>query len=266
MRDNMDIFDSVNMTVGSIKELIKNANIEEYEKIKAVLLKDKRSGVIKIAEDIDKKIQNHNKEIERLNNMMLYEEALYNEDYNYIAGVDEAGRGPLAGPVASAAVILPRGLYIEGLNDSKKVSVKRREELFDIIIDKAIAYNISLISNEVIDSINILNATKLSMKNSVEGLKIKPDFVLVDAVTIPAISQKQKGIIKGDAKSVSIAAASILAKVTRDRLMQEYHKKYPEYNFSAHKGYGTSEHVAAIKAHGICDIHRKSFLSGILNI
>ncbi len=177
-----------------------------------------------------------------------------------IAGVDEVGRGPLAGPVCVAAVIMPLDDIIDGIDDSKKVSEKKRELLAEKIKEKAIAYKICMVEPEVIDEINILNATKLCMKNAIEGLEIKPDIVLVDAVDKLDVNVKTRAIIKGDALSYNIGAASILAKVERDNLMKEYAKTYPEYSFEKHKGYGTAVHIEALKKYGITKIHRKSFL------
>ena len=185
--------------------------------------------------------------------------------YEVVAGVDEAGRGPLAGPVCAAAVILPENCEIEGLNDSKKLSEKKREALYDIIIEKAISYDIQLVDNNVIDEINILQATMLAMTNAVNGLKVKPQFVIIDGNKVPERLQIPADcVVKGDAKSMSIAAASILAKVTRDRLMLELDKKYPEYDFARHKGYGTKLHQEKLLEYGPCEIHRKTFIGKIL--
>lgn len=185
--------------------------------------------------------------------------------YKTVAGVDEAGRGPLAGPVCAAAVILPENCEIEGLNDSKKLSEKKREALYDIIIEKAISYDIQLVDNNVIDEINILQATMLAMTNAVNGLKVKPQFVIIDGNKVPERLQIPADcVVKGDAKSMSIAAASILAKVTRDRLMLELDKKYPEYDFARHKGYGTKLHQEKLLEYGPCEIHRKTFIGKIL--
>ncbi|MCD8369346.1 MAG: ribonuclease HII [Clostridiales bacterium] len=180
--------------------------------------------------------------------------------YGRTGGVDEAGRGPLAGPVVTGAVILPEDCEILFLNDSKKLSEKRREELFDEIRDKAVAWNVGLVDYDVIDEINILQATYEAMRQAISGLTVRPDILLNDAVTIPGVDIPQVPIIKGDAKSVSIAAASILAKVTRDRLMIEYDRLYPEYGFAKHKGYGTAAHIAAIRTYGPCPIHRRTFI------
>lgn len=186
-------------------------------------------------------------------------------DLAYVAGIDEAGRGPLAGPVVAAAVILPKDIFLPFLNDSKKVTEKRRDVLFDEIKQNAIAYGIGIASNTLIDEINILQATYEAMRESINALEKTPDVLLVDAVHIPDINIKQVGIVKGDSKSVNIAAASILAKVTRDRIMVEYDKIYPEYGFASNKGYGTATHIAALKEVGPCAIHRKSFIGNFVS-
>lgn len=194
-----------------------------------------------------------------------YEIAAAEKGYNYICGVDEAGRGPLAGPVCAAAVILPVGTEIKGLNDSKKLSESKREQLYDEIINTAIVYSVAYGTLEEIEEYNILNATYLAMNRAIENLKIKPDYALIDGNRVPqGIKIPCETIVKGDGKSASIAAASILAKVTRDRLLLEYHKKYPQYNFAKHKGYGTKEHYEAIKKYGVCEIHRLSFLKNVV--
>ncbi len=194
-----------------------------------------------------------------------YEKAAENSGFNIICGVDEAGRGPLAGPVCAAAVILPKDLEIEGLNDSKKLSEKKREQFFDIITEKAISYCVAYGTLEEIEEKNILNATFLAMNRAIDGLNVKPDFALIDGNKIPTgIKVPAAAVVKGDAKSMSIAAASILAKVSRDRLLMEYDKKYPVYQFAKHKGYGTKLHTDLIKEFGPCDIHRFSFLKNIL--
>ncbi len=194
----------------------------------------------------------------------IEKEAIKN-GFKLVCGVDEAGRGPLAGPVCAAAVILPLDAEIEGLNDSKKLSEKKREALFDIIKEKAISYSVAFASVEEIEEFNILEATYLAMNRAIDGLEIKPDFALIDGNRMPkGISVPAFTVIKGDALSCSIAAASILAKVTRDRLLLEYDKEYPEYNFKKHKGYGTKEHTEAILKYGPSPIHRLSFLKNIL--
>ncbi len=190
-----------------------------------------------------------------------FEHELIELGYELICGVDEAGRGPLAGPVCAAAVILPTDLEIEGLNDSKKLTEKKREALYDIIIEKALAYGIAMVSEKVIDEINILQATFLAMKGAVEAMELTPDYVLIDGNREPDLGQLAvKTIVKGDSRSANIAAASILAKVTRDRYMMEMDREYPQYGFAVHKGYGTKKHYEALTEHGHCPIHRLSFL------
>ena len=194
-----------------------------------------------------------------------FEKAAVNSGFSCICGVDEAGRGPLAGPVCAAAVILPEGVVIEGLDDSKKLTEKKRERLYDIIKETAVAYSVAYGTLEEIETVNILEATYLAMNRAIEDLTVKPDFALIDGNRVPrGIKIPCETIVKGDSRSMSIAAASVLAKVTRDRLMLEYDKKYPEYNFKKHKGYGTKEHTELIKQYGPCEIHRLSFLKNIL--
>lgn len=195
---------------------------------------------------------------------LLYEKEAQNSGYNIVCGVDEAGRGPLAGPVFAAAVILPQGLVIEGIDDSKKLSEKNREALYIEIKSLALAFNVAFATEKEIDEVNILNATFLAMKRAVEGLSLRPDLVLIDGNREPALDLPIKTIVKGDSLSVSIAAASILAKVERDRLMKKLSEKYPSYGFEKHKGYGTKLHLEAIKRYGPAEIHRKSFLKKIL--
>ena len=195
---------------------------------------------------------------------LLYENEAKSKGYNVICGVDEAGRGPLAGPVFAAAVILPEGHIIEGVNDSKKLSEKKRDLLFDKIIDECVCYSIGTASEREIDEINILQATFLAMKRAVDGLEIKPDLALVDGNQIPPVNADVLTIVKGDGKSASLAAASIIAKVSRDRYMIELAKQYPQYEFERHKGYGTKLHYEKIAEHGICEAHRKTFLKKVL--
>ena len=200
----------------------------------------------------------------RVSAMCEIENECRKKGYKYIAGVDEAGRGPLAGPVYAAAVILPEGTFIEGINDSKKLSEKKREELFDVICEKASAYCIAEVSHTRIDEINILNATFEAMNKAVNGLNIRPEYVLIDGNRIKGMEIPHETVVKGDAKSISIAAASILAKVSRDRVMYEMAEQYPLYGFDKHKGYGTKAHCDAILKYGACEIHRRSFLKKIL--
>ncbi len=206
------------------------------------------------------------KEKERLDKMMIYERDVYSKGNKFIAGIDEAGRGPLCGPVVAAAVILKEGEYIEGVNDSKKLSESKRDKLYEEITNKAISWSVGIVDEKIIDDINILEATRIAMKQAVEGLSVTPDHVLVDAEKHIPIKVPYTPIIKGDSLSVSIAAASIIAKVTRDRMMYEIDKKYPEYEFAKNKGYGTKSHMEAIEKYGLTDIHRRSFCKKFLNV
>lgn len=211
------------------------------------------------------KIQMKEEEIERLRELSKFEKEEYEKGYTCIAGIDEAGRGPLAGPVVAAAVILPKDALIDGVNDSKKLSEKKREKLYDDIVENAVAWGVGIVEHTVIDEINILNATRRAMKLAIENLIVKPDFILIDAEKkVDTNGIPYLPIIKGDALSISIGAASIIAKVTRDRIMREYDKIFPMYGFEKHKGYGTKAHVEALKEFGPCMIHRKSFLTKIL--
>lgn len=195
---------------------------------------------------------------------LLYENEAYEKGYQYVCGVDEAGRGPLAGPVCAAAVILPKGLIIDGVNDSKKLTEKKREALFDVICESALAYSIVFADVAEIEEVNILRATMNAMKRAVEGLDVKADFAYIDGNTMPPIEIDGECVVKGDAKSMSVACASILAKVSRDRLMLKYAEEYPQYGFEKHKGYGTKLHTEALKEFGPCPVHRPSFLKKIL--
>ena len=202
------------------------------------------------------------KEEVRLIELKKIDKEFFDKGLKYIAGIDEAGRGPLAGPVVVASVILPQDSMIEGINDSKKVSEAKREKLYDLIINEAISYGIGIIYQDEIDEINILQATKKGLTEAIKQMEIKPNIIMVDALSgIDTLGIPYKSIIKGDAKCYSIAAASILAKVTRDRIMREWDKIYPEYGFASHKGYGTAKHIAAIKEFGPCPIHRRSFIT-----
>lgn len=223
---------------------------------------DTRAGVVSLCKKADKAIEDLKREIARTDVMLTYEKQ-YNV-YGYICGIDEVGRGPLAGPVVAGAVILPKDEPILYLNDSKKLTEKKREELYDIIMEKAVATGIGEVSWEVIDEINILNATYEAMRMAIRNLSVTPDILLNDAVTIPKVEIKQIPIIKGDAKSASIAAASIIAKVTRDRMMVEYDKIYPGYGFAGNKGYGSEEHIKALKTLGPTPIHRRSFIKNFV--
>lgn len=200
------------------------------------------------------------KEEARLRKIKEIDEEFFKKGVKYVAGIDEAGRGPLAGPVVVACVIMPEDSMIEGVNDSKKISEKKREALYDKILEEAICYGVGIISQEEIDELNILRATKKGLTTALTQMETKPNVILVDALTgIDTLGIPYKSIIKGDANSYSIAAASIIAKVTRDRIMREWDKVYPEYGFAGHKGYGTAKHIAAIKEYGLCPLHRRSF-------
>lgn len=197
-------------------------------------------------------------------NWLEYETEARSKGYVNICGVDEAGRGPLAGPVCAAAVILPEGKIIDGVNDSKKLTEKKREALFDVIKEQALAYAVAFATVEEIEEMNILNATMLAMKRAVESLPVKADFAMIDGNRLPDLTIDSEYIVKGDAKSMSVACASILAKVTRDRLLYKYAEEYPQYHFDKHKGYGTKLHVEALRKYGPCPYHRLSFLRKIL--
>lgn len=205
------------------------------------------------------------KEEERLKILKETERNLYKKGFKNICGIDEAGRGPLAGPVVIAGVIMPETSIIEGVNDSKKISENKREKLYDLIIKEAISYSVAIIDHKIIDDINILNATKQGLTEVIDGLKVKPDLIIVDALThINTRGIPYESIIKGDAKCYSIAAASIIAKVTRDRIMRQWDEIYPQYGFVNHKGYGTAKHISAIKEYGLCPIHRLSFTKNFI--
>ncbi|MCR5690864.1 MAG: ribonuclease HII [Eubacterium sp.] len=246
-------------SIKEMKALLDQTPMEAWRPLLEEFSQDERKGAKNLVATYEKKILAFQKEMERLEAMLEFEKK-YGDEFQAICGIDEAGRGPFAGPVVAGAVILPKGLKIPGLNDSKKLTAKKREELFEIIKEKAVAYGIGMASPARIDEINILQATYEAMKHAVEDLDILPDLLLNDAVVIPQIPIKQVGIVKGDARSLSIAAASVMAKVTRDRLMVEYAELYPEYGFEKNKGYGSEEHRAALKEFGPCPIHRQTFI------
>ena len=223
---------------------------------------DARDGVKKLVLSAEKKKTAYEAELARMHEMFHYER-MYSEK-KYIAGLDEVGRGPLAGPVVTCAVILKRPCNILYINDSKQLSSAKRDELYDILTKEALDYSIGIMDNEVIDDINILEATKKAMEMSVNGLKIKPDQLFIDALKLENVKIDQRSIIKGDAKSASIAAASIIAKVYRDRMMEEYDKQYPGYGLAKNKGYGSADHIKAIKELGPCPIHRRSFIGNFI--
>ncbi|MCR5797887.1 MAG: ribonuclease HII [Eubacterium sp.] len=251
------------MKISEIKNEFSHASLEEWESLIQKHISDERSGVQSIIKTYQNKIKKYELEIERLEKMHEFENK-YKAEYPIICGIDEAGRGPLAGPVVAGAVVLPEDAKILYLNDSKKLSASRREELYEEIVEKAIAVGVGIVSPKRIDEINILQATYEAMRFAISDLDTVPNILLNDAVVIPDVHIKQVGIVKGDARSVSIAAASIIAKVTRDRIMDDYADEYPEYGFESHKGYGTAAHVAAIKKYGPLDIHRRTFIGNIV--
>lgn len=244
--------------IGTIKKRMQAASVKELPDFISTYERDIRAGVQTLVKQAEKKLSAYQNEVERTWKMSAYEREY--ADFQYICGIDEVGRGPLAGPVVAGAVILPKDCDILYLNDSKQLSAKKREELYDIIIEKAVSVGLGFVGPERIDEINILQATYEAMRQAVGKLSVQPDILLNDAVTIPEITIKQVPIIKGDAKSISIAAASIVAKVTRDRLMEQYDSVLPGYGFAANKGYGSGEHIAALKRLGPSPIHRKTFI------
>lgn len=250
-------------TIATIKKKFEEATIEERVLLRQEYSVDSRQGVQKILEKYQKLQEKYEQELARTEKMKEFEYKY--QEYSYICGIDEVGRGPLAGPVVAGAVILPKNENILYLNDSKQLSAAKREELYDIIMEKAVAVGIGVVPPSVIDEINILQATYEAMRIAISKLQVKPDLLLNDAVTIPGVDIKQVGIVKGDARSVSIAAASIVAKVTRDRMMVEYDKIYPEYHFASNKGYGSKEHTEALRKVGPCAIHRNSFIGKIMD-
>ena len=223
---------------------------------------DERAGVASLVDLAQKRLSGYEKELERTKRMKAYEREY--ECLGLICGIDEVGRGPLAGPVVAGAVILPKDCDILYLNDSKQLSEKKREELFEVIMEKAVSTGLGFVTPQKIDEINILQATYEAMREAISGLTPQPDVLLNDAVTIPGVKIRQIPIIKGDAKSVSIAAASIIAKVTRDRLMVEYDQVFPEYGFASNKGYGAAAHIEALRKYGPTPIHRKSFIKNLI--
>ena len=249
-------------SIQEIRNEFKIAPEEELPALCALYRKDERKGIQNLLVQAEKRILSLEKEKQRIEGMCAYEKEY--EHLGYICGIDEVGRGPFAGPVVAGAVVLPRDCRILCINDSKQLSEKKREELYEEIMDKAVAAEVGYASPARIDEINILQATYEAMREAVAKLPIKPQILLNDAVTIPGISIPQVPIIKGDAKSISIAAASIVAKVTRDRLMREYDKIMPQYGFASNKGYGSGAHIEALKKYGPTPIHRRSFIHNVL--
>lgn len=248
--------------IGEIREELRAASDRELPSFIETYKADERGGVVKLVEQAGKRLEKLEAERARIENLKKYEKEY--AEYGYICGIDEVGRGPLAGPVVAGAVILPKDCDILYINDSKKLTAAKREELYDIIMEKAIAVGIGMASPARIDEINILQATYEAMREAISKLSVKPDLLLNDAVTIPGVDIRQVPIIKGDAKSISIGAASIVAKVTRDRMMVEYDKIMPEYGFASNKGYGSAEHIAALKKVGPSPIHRASFIKNFV--
>lgn len=248
--------------IQEIKNIFQAATVNELPAFLAAYQNDRRPGVAALVKRAQKMISDHERELVRTEKMKEYEKRY--DSFSYICGIDEVGRGPLAGPVVAGAVILPKDCDILYLNDSKQLSEKKREELYAVIMEKAIATGLGFVAPQRIDEINILQATYEAMREAVSKLEPQPDLLLNDAVTIPGILVKQVPIIKGDAKSISIAAASIIAKVTRDRLMVDYDTVYPEYGFASNKGYGAKAHLDALKKYGPTPIHRQSFIKNLI--
>ncbi len=250
-------------SIKEIKDEFLNAPISNINNLIQLYINDDKKGVQNIIISYKNKLLKYEKELLRLENMKKYEKEAYLKGKKFVAGIDEVGRGPFAGPVVTACVVLPKDFNILGINDSKKLSEEKRKQLFFKIKENALDISINMEDNNVIDNINILEATKKSMLKNIEYLKIKPDYLILDAVSlnidIPYISMP-----KADEKSISVAAASIIAKVTRDEYMKEMHNIYPQYNFDINKGYGTKQHIEALKKYGFCDLHRKTFIKNYI--
>ena len=244
-------------TISQIKEILSSIHTIEDPMFQQLSL-DMRKGVQTALKSCQKRIEKEQKRAEHFIEMQYYERLAYQEGASFLAGVDEVGRGPLAGPVVAAAVILPKNIEDLGFDDSKKLSASKREEIYQLIQEKAIAIGIGIVDADIIDQVNIYQASRLAMQQAVSELKIQPDYLLIDAMKID-VNTPQIGIIKGDAKSISIAAASIVAKQVRDQMMQEFDELYPGYDFSNNAGYGTPKHLEGLKSKGICPIHRKTF-------
>ena len=249
-------------SINEIKKEFEQADSQTLKRLYEAYADDSRAGVVSLISKYKKQEEKLEAEKRRMEDMYIYERKY--ADFQYICGIDEVGRGPLAGPVVAGAVILPKDCDILYLNDSKKLSEKMREELYDEIMEKAVATGIGIVGPNVIDEINILQATYEAMRIAISNLKVFPDLLLNDAVTIPGVNLKQVPIIKGDAKSASIAAASIIAKVTRDRMMVQYDEVIPGYDFASNKGYGSSTHIQALKEMGATPIHRQSFIKNFV--
>ena len=244
--------------VGLIEQEFKTASEKELSFFIEKYQDDERQSVKKLVQRAGKQLDAFDKERERTKKLWKYEKE--NAQFSYICGIDEVGRGPFAGPVVAAAVILPKNSSLLYINDSKKLSEKKREELFNLIMEEAVTVGVGCVGPDIIDQINILQATYEAMRQAVGKLSVTPDLLLNDAVVIPGLNMRQIPIVKGDMKSISIGAASIIAKVTRDRMMEQYDILFPEYGFASNKGYGTKEHTEAIKKYGMTAIHRRSFI------
>lgn len=253
----------LNISINDFKELLDNSPIDKLKIILDNQKDDTRKGIQNLIIASNRKIENYFKEEQRIIGLKKTENDLFTKGYKYIGGVDEVGRGPLAGPVVSCAIIFDNNTIIHGINDSKQISKKNREILYNEIIGKALAVSIGICTNVEIDQLNIRQATLLSMKKAVESLKIKPDFLIIDGLDKIDSDLPQEAIVKGDANSFSIACASIVAKVTRDEIMKAYDTDFPLYNFKSNVGYGSMEHMEAIKKFGLTSIHRKSFTKNI---
>ncbi len=251
------------MTLAEVKFLLAEKGNSLAADVRNSLSNDDRVGVRKLYQQFCRQEALDVKEEIRLKKLQFYEEDVRRKGYSIVAGIDEAGRGPLAGPVVASAAILPADVRIRGINDSKKLSPAKREELYHEITEKAVAWSVGMSTVEEIDNLNILQASLLAMQRAVQDLTACPDYLLVDAVKIPDISTPQNAIIKGDGLSVSIAAASIIAKVTRDKIMNNLDREFPQYGFSRHKGYGTSEHIKALKEYGPSHHHRRTFIKNL---
>lgn len=249
--------------ISEIKAGIDNCDIKLLKGLLAEYRADERMGVKKLISGAERKLEKYELELKRIEQMKEFEYKY--SDYTYICGIDEVGRGPLAGPVVAGAVILPKDCDILYLNDSKQLSAKKREELYSEIMKQAVCVKTAMSSPALIDEINILQATYEAMRKAIASMEVRPDLLLNDAVNITNVDIKQVGIIKGDTKSISIAAASIVAKVERDAMMVSYDSMYPEYDFASNKGYGSAKHIEALKKYGPCPIHRNSFIQGILS-
>lgn len=249
-------------TISAIRKKLEEASVEEREGLLRQYREDSRAGVASVVRKYDREKEKLEAEKARIGAMKAYEKQYAH--VGFVCGIDEAGRGPLAGPVVAGAVILPEDTQILWINDSKKLSAAKREELYDVIKKEAVAVGVGFADHRRIDEINILQATYEAMRQAIRELGVVPQILLNDAVTIPQVEIPQVPIIKGDAKSISIAAASIIAKVTRDRLMMEYDRMYPEYGFASHKGYGAKSHIEAIKRFGPCPIHRNTFIKNFI--